>query len=276
MAQGIYYSLRCTIPLPAEWVSLGAQRATRGVFSILFIRLIMKKGFITTAVALPLAVCLGMGYLHYRDMSHRLDLAEHNAQARLDSLRLLRDAQGRLYAERRAFVSTIEGLRSLSGALHDRVAELERSVSRRLVAGANVAVVVHDTVQIRERVPYEPDSVVRLPISMPGLEAMSLVRVGAETISLESHSYRIEVPLEVYLTRDYRVIARSPSEHVSFVDLQAFVDPSLVRNSRRRPWGLGVQLGVGLAPGGVATPSGGRPALMPYVGVGLSYNLLTW
>lgn len=86
----------------------------------------------------------------------------------------------------------------------------------------------------------------------------------------------MDIPLEVYFTKDYQIIARSKNENVTFSKLNSFIDPSVTKYRNRKRWGFGIQAGVGFMPGYDLVRKDLVPAVGPYLGVGISYHILQW
>lgn len=136
--------------------------------------------------------------------------------------------------------------------------------------------VVRDTIFQDNVIQYTLDSLVNIHFSDQAIDANSLIRIHRDNIYLQQFTYSMDIPLEVYFTKDYQLIARSKNEHVTFSKLDSFLDPSITRYRNRRRWGLGIQAGVEVMPGYSLAGKEFSLAVGPYLGIGINYNLVQW
>lgn len=91
--------------------------------------------------------------------------------------------------------------------------------------------------------------------------------VKGDTIRLVDTVY-VQIPIETYIARDSNYYVEAEGYKVKFKRIEFYptYQPKIeiVQNSNR--WSLGVQTGYGM----------GKNGLQPYIGVGLSYNFITW
>lgn len=235
-----------------------------------------KKNIITASVIAVLSLLLVTSFLWNRALRHKLNIARHNVEASLDSIRFLKDANGKLYAEKKSFIATVKELEELNGEMYANIQSLQKQVRKNLLAGSNIEVVVRDTIYQDRFIEYTPDSLVNIPFSDQTISANSLVRIHRNNIRLQQFTYSVDIPLEVYFTKDYQIIARSKSENVTFSKLNSFIDPSVTKHRNRKRWGLGLQAGIGFMPGYDLSRKTFAPAVGPCFGIGISYHLLQW
>lgn len=78
----------------------------------------------------------------------------------------------------------------------------------------------------------------------------------------------VQIPIQQYIARDTNYYVEVEGYKVKFKRIEFYptYQPKIeiVQNSNR--WSLGVQTGYGM----------GKNGLQPYIGVGLSYNFITW
>ena len=144
-----------------------------------------KKNIITASVIAVLSLLLVTSFLWNRDLRHKLNIARHNVEASLDSIRFLKDANGKLYAEKKSFISTVKELEELNGEMYANIQSLQKQVRKNLLAGSNIEVVVRDTIYQDRFIEYTPDSLVNIPFSDQTISANSLVRIHRNNIRLQ-------------------------------------------------------------------------------------------
>lgn len=96
-----------------------------------------------------------------------------------------------------------------------------------------------------------------------------------DTITLEVRdTVLVEVPIDRYVAEDslYRVVATGYGVEFEEVSVypRTIIKEHYIEGGKASRWGLGVQAGYG------ATISGGTVKLSPYLGIGMSYNFLTY
>lgn len=235
-----------------------------------------KKNIIIGSIIAVLAILLITSFLWNRDVRNKLRIAQHNVETALDSIRYLKDANGNLYAEKKSFIATISELKELNTEMYENIQSLQKKLQKKILAGSDIGVVVVDTIYQDKIIEYTLDSLVNIPFSDQTINANSLVRIHRDNIRLQQFTYNLDIPLEVYFTKDYQIIARSKNENVTFSKLNSFIDPSITKYRNRKRWGFGIQAGVGFMPGYDLVRKDLVPAVGPYLGVGISYHILQW
>lgn len=124
---------------------------------------------------------------------------------------------------------------------------------------------------------YIRDTITQIkPISVR-FRAIDTIRVAIRDTIRERDTLYLEMPLEQVVWRDSlaEVYASGimPSvdsvRHYRTAEIRTITLPP-VEVTRRTRWGIGVQAGYGV------TLSSGQIKAAPYIGVGVSYNLLAW
>jgi hypothetical protein len=98
-----------------------------------------------------------------------------------------------------------------------------------------------------------------------------LLRVPGDTIQVE-----VEVPIErkTYQTEDYK--AEIEGFRPSLVSMELYRQTQAITQIRtvavpdRKRWGVGIQAGYGVG------LQGGQVKTFPYIGVGVSYDIIRW
>ena len=119
-------------------------------------------------------------------------------------------------------------------------------------------------------VEYRTDTITRVkPVYIA-----SLPEIRVDTLILREHdTIAVPVPIErrVYADSNYRAVVSG--WHPSLDSISVYPETRVITIERERVekersrWGLGIQAGAGLSANGVA---------VPYVGVGVQYNLFSW
>ena len=119
-------------------------------------------------------------------------------------------------------------------------------------------------------VEYRHDTITRVkPVYIA-----STPEISTDTLILREHdTIAVPVPIErrVYADSNYRAVVSG--WHPSLDSISVYPTTRVITIERERVekersrWGLGIQAGAGLSANGVA---------VPYVGVGVQYNLFSW
>ena len=122
--------------------------------------------------------------------------------------------------------------------------------------------VEHDTIVKREVV---ADTIERVKVVYRNLPSVEIVR--NDTIVVRD-TVRVAVPISRYTFADSLYKCEVEGYDVSLKRMEVYPKTIYRTNIVREPsrWGIGVQVGYGMS----------REGLSPYVGVGVSYNLITF
>lgn len=122
--------------------------------------------------------------------------------------------------------------------------------------------VVHDTIRIDKPVPRYIRTTDTIHVKVPVAEVLrDTIYV---TLSREE---------KVYEDSTYRAQVSGYEPHLDFIEVYPrtiTITEKVTERARRKPWGIGVHAGYG------AALDDGRVILSPYIGVGISYNILTF
>lgn len=124
---------------------------------------------------------------------------------------------------------------------------------------ARDTVVLHDTIAIDRPVPYYITKVVTDSIKVPVVITDTLIQGRTDTLY-------VPVPREQAFYKDSTYEAWVSGFQPQLDSIHLFRDTKIVTVTRKSRWSLGVQAGVGYAKAGFS----------PYIGVGLSYNILSF
>ena len=130
-----------------------------------------------------------------------------------------------------------------------------------------------DTITRRNIEPTIISPVTRIDIPTFAIAKLPIVRHVRDTV-LKVDSVEVIVPRSAYVFEEDSVYRAEVSGFAVTLDkMQVFsktiTQTRIVTQKSHSRWGLGVQVGYG------ATTSNGLK-LQPYVGIGVSYNLITW
>lgn len=208
------------------------------------------------------------------NLRNQLRISEHNTQAALDTIHILKDKNGKLYSEKKSYIATVKDLKELNSGLYERIEQLNRQVRRLIIAGSNIDVKVSDTVVIDRYIPYHLDSMVNLTYKDESVNATTAITIRDKDIKLNSFTYGINIPLEIYFTSDYNVIARSSNDKVKFSKIESFIDPKITKLQNPPKYGLGLQIGLGGMYVYDFINQRQIPSVGVYVGLGFSRNFI--
>lgn len=96
-----------------------------------------------------------------------------------------------------------------------------------------------------------------------------------DTIRIQDTLF-VPVPIETKVYEDSRYRAEVSGYRASLDRLEIYQQERIITQTipvqvkERKRWGIGVQAGYG-----VSTPNG-KPVLSPYIGIGVSYDLIRW
>lgn len=129
----------------------------------------------------------------------------------------------------------------------------------------------HDTIvdTITYRQPVPVDSVVLRYVTVKLPQVDTILTKGEDIIKVDS--VYVEVPIQQKEYQDSAYHAWVSGFNVNLDSISIFPKTVTVTHRIREPpnrWGLGIQLGVGYY--------GDNRKFAPYIGVGVSYNILTW
>lgn len=116
-----------------------------------------------------------------------------------------------------------------------------------------------DTIEIEKPVPYYITKVVKDSIMVPIIVTDTLIQGKTDTLY-------VPVVREQAFYKDSTYEAWVSGFQPQLDSIHLFRDTKIVTVTRKSRWSLGVQAGAGLAKSGFS----------PYIGVGLSYNILSF
>ena len=236
----------------------------------------MKKNVILGSIVLVLLLSQIGTFIWNRTLRDKLHIAEQNVTVALDSIRTLKDTNGKLYAEKKSYITTVKELKDLNKEMHENIQSLERKMRRLLISGANIGIKTRDTIIQKNIINYTLDSLVNIRFSDQVIDANSFVRIQKDSVYLDRFAYQLDIPIEVYFTKDHKVIARSKNDNITFTKLDSFVDPQVTKYRKPRRWGVGIQAGVGATSIYNFSDNKLSTGVGPYVGLGISYQFLQW
>lgn len=98
----------------------------------------MKKKVVIVSIITAFVLLFIASFLWNRNTLHKLRIAEHNVSAALDSIRYLRDVNGKLLAEKMSFITTVKDLKELNSEMYENIQSLKKEMRKQLISGANV------------------------------------------------------------------------------------------------------------------------------------------
>jgi hypothetical protein len=253
---------------------------------------IPKKYLIPALVLIVILIFLFCRYLY--NSSIEKNNLKHNISALNDTIREYTTKNGTLYSEKLAFISTLRDLETLNAELYESIKDLEsvKGNKKQIIAGTITEVQITDTVFVDHiyqlgdciilsdtciqqfQLPIT-DSIITIDISATLSQLIHDHKISS-SLYVQDFRYNIAIPVEVYFTKDARILIKSKNPNVSFPNITSFIDPSVISKAKPKRWGIGFQAGVGL---GIGYDLISRQIVAPvgtYIGFGISYNLFSW
>lgn len=208
---------------------------------------------------------------------------QNNILALTDSVTTYRTQNGQLTQSRRALIGDVETISAMNRQLRDELQQEHYEVQSLQALVAELS--NKDTIIVYVDVPVFADStdgIYTVPWSWSNeftqIVATSRFTLSQNDLSVNDFSttlnYIMQIPIVTGINKvsdsEWRIFVRSQNPDITFTNIQGFSVPSSTFASnevrRPRPWGIGFQAGYGAT----------RHGLSPYMGVGLSYNPLTF
>lgn len=213
-------------------------------------------------------------------------VTEQNNRALTDSIKHVKDKAGDIEAVKSSFVSKLSDLGQLNKDLY---AESKKEIGelKALIKG-NIDASSGDVVMSNELKKYPDDKTFGLLFEKTKVDSgMTWTINGESKFKLENNTifpgqteiFNNSMKLKIVLgfkenEKDYEVFARSSNPNVKFDELSGVLfipkkpDPILSPPAKDKKFGLGIHLGYGV---GFLNK---QLMLTPYVGVGVSYNII--
>ncbi|MDO4771762.1 DUF6808 domain-containing protein [Porphyromonas sp.] len=236
----------------------------------------MKKNIILVLLVLAFVLSNAGMFIWNRNIRDKQRLAERNVLAALDTIHVLKDKNGKLYAENASYLAGIKELEKMNEEMHENINSLQKNIKRHLATQAYLRMKTRDTIIQKNVISYTLDSLVNIRFSDEVIDANSFVRIHQDSVYLKQFVYKVDAPLDVYFTKDYEIIAQSKNDNITFTKLNSFVDPMVIKHRKPRRWGLGIQAGIGATSMYDSSNKNLSFGVGPYVGIGISYQLLQW
>lgn len=204
----------------------------------------------------------------------------NNIKALTDTIQVLELDNSNLLYDKQTLILKKDELESYLGLSKKEVKELEKKLD------ASLAMIAKLKGQIKVDTLYIKDSIY---ISEKGDTIKSLfdytdtwVAIDGYTMIIDStesntqiNKIEMNVPLKLGLTDNYQIFATSENPYVSFTEIDAAVLENSIANQKKKRWGIGPYIGVGIGGG---TDFKGNPQFgwNVSVGVAVTYSLFQW
>ena len=125
---------------------------------------------------------------------------------------------------------------------------------------------VIDTIPYRHPIPVDSTVIRYATVKLPVKDTIYVK--GAETVNIDSVAVEIPITLKTYQDSTYQAWISGYNANLDSI----YVFPRIINVTNRirdapKRWGLGVQVGVGYNL---------NNKIQPHIGIGVSYNILTW
>lgn len=230
-----------------------------------------KRSLIITVITTCIIICL---IAYACKLKHSISIYEHNASVMHDSIETLTLKNGEHVSTINSYIIEKNQLSQCLDLDKQTIKELEKKLHSSVAHASSIdARVVYDTIATRDTIVVRDDVTTYNIIYSDkwlSLSGRSIIKDSIATTSFNTIS--ISTPIQVGLTEDYQIWVKSDNPYLKISNIKSFVvDGSKIKQKTKR-WGLGLQLGVGMQYGGVNK----HIDIGPYIGVGISYNILTW
>jgi hypothetical protein len=209
------------------------------------------------------------------DNKLELKIQKHNALAALDSVRYYYTKNGELYAEKMAFITTQNKLEEYNKELSDNVKELNKKLNIAL----NTKVIVKDTIKLPGDTIWISNEVTewfesKLAIKDSVLDGILSYQLQKDYLLYKSFDYTIQLPLEIYVTKDDQFIVKSIN-NARFPYISGYIDRAIASMGdvqKPKRWSIGVGAGFG----GQYGILNKKFDVGPYVGISFGYSIFRW
>ena len=222
------------------------------------------------------------------NMERQSDINEQNMRAMKDTIHLVKNKVGELEAVKSSYVSKLADLEKIHNVLYKEIKK-EKGTTNALIKSSvsinNNIIVSNELKRYSDGLTYGLEfSNVKVDSGMTwSIKGISKFKFDKmEIIPGTTEILQNEIKLKIVLgfktanNGDYEVFARSASPNISFDSLDGVLlipkkpDPLLNPASKKKRFGIGVQLGYG------ANMVNKQVFVGPFVGIGISYNILSF
>jgi len=243
----------------------------KGIFS--FVKSYWKE----ILVIILLLICF-LSIRSCNENKREIERQVHNVAVSLDSVRYYKDKNGEMYGEMLSYIATQKELEKLNSELFENVNALKKQI----LAGVNTLIVIRDTIEVRDTL-YINNEVPLQSFLIPIKDDILSANLGLTYnknnnlpfLEIKRFDYTLELPVEVYFTKDYSVILKTGKDNVRFSNVASFIDPVFYRPQKPKRYGIGFSGGIGVSPYNLVNGKWGVYAF-PYVGLSFNYNLISF
>lgn len=201
----------------------------------------------------------------------------NNIKSLLDTVNVLESKTGELIYTKQSLILEKRELEKYLDISKKEKKELEKKLNSSLAFIAKIQGSIKiDTLIITDSVYINEDtvkSVFNYTDNWVFLDGQTVfVNNGANT---QINSLNMRVPLKIGIMDDYKVFATSENPYVSFTNIDAAVIEGSIANQRKKRWGIGPYIGVGI---GAGTDFKGNPQFGWNIslGIAITYSLFQW
>ena len=212
-----------------------------------------------------------------REMKNDNKILDNNYHAALEQVDVLRLKNGNLLAERNSFIASISDLERLLNISKKEVSELQRKLDGKLLYISKL----EEEIEFRDEHPsidtltvYKDSSFIykfNFCNDWYSVAGTSSINNFLATTTLDK--VKMNVPLTVGLTEDWKIFVETPNPYVSFSSINGAVldKDTYLKQKKTQRWGLSISLGFY---GGYNLVRTGEFYIGPGCGIGVSYKIL--
>jgi len=238
----------------------------------------LKKYWKEVLIIIALLMCF-ISMRSCNDNKKEVLRQKHNTEAALDSVRYYKDKNGELYGEKLSYIATQKEMEKINEGMGENI----KALNRKLLAALNATVIIKDTIKLPGEPIYIDNDIPLQSFSIPFNDdilsaKLDLTYNRKETSSfleLKRFEYNINLPIEVYFTKDYSVILKTSGNNVSFGNVISFIDPSLTTKVKPKRHSIEFSIGMGASPYNIIDNKWNLH-VGPYAGFTFNYNLINF
>lgn len=241
----------------------------------------MKKIFIILSCILIIISLLSIRSCN--SYKNKNKISEQNLTASLSEVKKLKTKNGELYYEKESYILKTKDLEKVNKQMYESINILKEKIN----SGVYSDMIITDTIVIKDSVLIKStdNDIYNISVKFSDSKQNDIskdtnsyingiiyqrIKKDPLTIYSDSINYSLNIPIEVYFTKDYNVILKSKNKNVSFSNVDAFISPDITKFQKNKRWGLGIHAGVGPVISTNGLNIGG------YIGIGVSYDIISW
>ena len=212
---------------------------------------------------------------------------QNNVKALTDSVQVLELNNGSLLYEKQSLILEKSELESYLGISQKQIKELEKKLNSSVALIADLQGKINvDTIIMTDSIYFSNngDTINALfKYNDKWLTLNGKTLICNNVASSQINNVNMNVPLTIGLTDDYKIYAISENPYLTFTDINAASVENSITNQKKKRWGIGPYIGVGVGFGG-CLGFGNSATIGNYngfiygvtLGISIHYDLFQW